>query len=127
MCNDAKKRAIYAVSKRIGVDVDWNELDKLTDEQASRMIDELKLRQQEMEQIGSQEDFNQARFGMVVKLVFGNYFYNHLKKNPQTLATEAKELYELVTNAERHIRASSVAELAVPPITVRQSSRGGSQ
>ena len=42
MCSEAKKKCIYAVSKELGIDVDWQGLGKLSDEEASSKIDELK-------------------------------------------------------------------------------------
>ena len=111
LCTEAKKRCIYAVSKELGIDVDWNGLDGLSDEQASKRISQLKrqLGKPNMRPEKENKDtFNQWRFGMVVKILFDKYPYLYLKANPNIFVREAQEIYNLVASAEEVLRSPSV-------------------
>jgi len=110
LCSEAKKRCIYAVSKQLGIDVDWNGLDDLSDDEASTRINELKTQLEASNTIPGKkktEDFNQWRFGMVVKIIFDKYPYPYLKAKPDTFTQEVKDIYNLVASAEGELRAPS--------------------
>lgn len=119
MCSEGKKKAIYAVSKELGIDVDWQGLGKLSDEQASIRIDELKT---QLEQSDSRpdkektEEFNQWRFGMVVKIIFDKYPYPYLKAKPEVFTQEVRKVYDMVTKAEGKVRnpGPEEAEYKIP-------------
>ena len=110
LCTEAKKRCIYAVSKQIGLSVDWNELDRLSDEDASKMIDRLKAKAA-MTKTDVPSEFNQWRFGMVVKIVFDKCPYPYLKANPSVFEQEVKEVYDLVSSAERQLKSGQLESM----------------
>ena len=124
MASLAKKRCIYAVSKQIGISVDWNELDQLSDEDASKMIDRLKARAA-APQAEVQPEFNQWRFGMCVKIVFDKCPYMFLKDNPGAFEQEVKETYDLVAQAEQLVKSSMQLEIMPEILEGIQREKGG--
>ena len=124
MCSEAKKKCIYAVSKQIGFNVDWNELDQLSDEDASKMIDRLKARAA-APQTEVPTEFNNWRFGMCVKIVFDKCPYMFLKDNPGAFEQEVKETYDLVAQAEQLVKSSMQLEIMPEILEGIQREKGG--
>lgn len=119
LCTEAKKRCIYAVSKELGIDVDWNGLDGLSDEEASTRIDKLKTQLEKSDTRPDKEkteEFNQWRFGMVVKIIFDKYPYLYLKAKPDVFTQEVRKVYDMVAKAEGELRNPSLeqAEYKIP-------------
>ena len=119
MCSEGKKKAIYAVSKELGIDVDWKGLGKLSDEQASIRIDELKTQLEQSDSSPDKEkteEFNQWRFGMVVKIIFDKYPYPYLKAKPEVFTQEVRKVYDMVAKAEGKLRnpGPEEAEYKIP-------------
>ena len=110
MCSESKKKCIYAVSKELGIDVDWKELSKLSEQQASERIDKLKAKLEKAktapggtDNVKAQE-FNEWQFGMVVKIVFDKYPYGYLTANPTVFTREVRKVYRMVTQAEAQLK-----------------------
>jgi len=113
MCSEAKKKCIYAVSKELGLNVDWKQLSQLSEQQASERIDQLKARLETNNTAsgdGGHEEtdrFNQWRFGMVVKIIFDKFPYGYLTANPNVFTEQVKKVYDLVARAETSLKALS--------------------
>ena len=119
MCSEGKKKAVYAVSKELGIDVDWQGLGKLSDEEASARIDELKTQLEKSDTRPDKEkieEFNQWRFGMVVKIIFDKYPYPYLKAKPEVFTQEVRKVYDMVAKAEGELRnpGPEQAEYKIP-------------
>jgi len=126
MCSESKKKCIYAVSKQLGIDVDWKGLVELSEQQASERIDRLKAELDKTETVtgdGSNiktEQFNQWRFGMVVKIVFDKFPYGYLTENPNIFTKQVRKIYEIVATAE----ASLKARIKGPSVTTEDAQEG---
>jgi hypothetical protein len=118
MCSEAKKKCIYAVSKELGIGVDWKELSNLSELQASERIDKLKAQLEKAETAPDStsnektEEFNQWRFGMVVKIIFDKYPYGYLTANPKVFTREVRKVYQLVSQAEAQLKGQCKTLLA---------------
>ena len=114
MCSSAKQKCLYALYKELQVDdIDWRGLGKLSDEEASTRIDELKTQLDKSDSRPGKEktgEFNQWRFGMVVKIIFDKYPYPYLKAKPEVFTQEVKKVYDMVAKAEGKLRNPSPEE-----------------
>jgi len=111
MCSESKKKCIYAVSKQLGMDVDWKALGQLSDQQASERIDQLKAQLDKNDTAsgdrGENQRFNQWRFGMVVKIVFDKFPSGYLIANPDIFTEQVSRIYDLVAKAEGQLKGQS--------------------
>ena len=108
MCSEAKKKCIYAVSKELGIDIDWDGLDHLSDKEASDCIDELKA--QLKNKPGQPETFepviNDARLGMCYKLVFRSAVPSYWREHKEVFKRELVAAYILATEAEEAVKSA---------------------
>ena len=119
MCSESKKKCIYAVSKELGVGVDWKGLDKLSETEASQKIDKLKAQLDKTDTIPDDssniktEQFNQWRFGMVVKIIFDKFPYGYLCANQKVFTEQVRKVYDLVAKAEILLKSRSESSSVV--------------
>ena len=122
MCSEGKKKAIYAVSKELGIDVDWKGLDKLSDEEASNRIDELKAKQKESKakpnssnSEKSEPEINDCRLGMCFKLVYRSAEPGYWSEHKEEFKREVVNAYKLTEEAEKAVKSalSSTQQLKI--------------
>ena len=120
MCTEAKKRCIYAVSKELGIDVDWNGLNGLSDEEASNRINELKTQLQNSKANASnsekpEPEINDPRLGMCYKLVYRAATPSYWREHKEVFKREIVAAYMLVKEAEEAAKSA----LLPPAIKVK--------
>lgn len=108
MCSEGKKKAIYAVSKELGIDVDWKSLDKLSDEQASKKIDELKAQLKSTKSSGndskiSKPQINDCRLRMCFKLVYSTVDSSYWQQHKEKFKREVIATYMLAAETEKAV------------------------
>ena len=111
-CSEAKKKCIYAVSKELGIDVDWQGLGKLSDEEASGKIDELKTQLSNSEtepktsNPKSEQEINEPRLGMCFKLVYRAAKPGHWSEHKEECMREVVNAYKLAEEAEEAVKSA---------------------
>ena len=130
--SEGKKKAIYAVSKELGLKVDWKGLDKLSDEEASRMIDELKAQlgsSKAKNNTGSSQErpkieINDSRLGMCFKLVYRTAEPGYWQQNKEKFKQEVIAAYILAEETDRAIKSAlsfmPVSDKTVPMTTMQR-------
>ena len=104
-------KCIYAVSKELGIDVDWKELSELSDEEASGRIDELKA-QLESTNAGSSDtekqvsQINDCRLGMCFKLVYRGANSSYWQQNKEMFKREVVAAYILAEETEKAVKTA---------------------
>ena len=109
-CSEAKKKCIYAVSKELGIDVDWQGLGKLSDEEASSKIDELKAQGGNSKANTSnpkpEPNINDPRFGMCFKLVYRTAKPGYWSEHKEEFMCEVVNAYKLAEEAEEAVKSA---------------------
>ena len=139
MCSEAKKKCIYAVSKELGIDTDWQALDKLTDVEASGRIDDLKaelkkIRTNSGQSEGSEQTINDSRLGMCYKLVYRSAVPSYWREHKEVFKREVVAAYILAREAEEAVRSALSASAVkvrcdichnntIDPVTLDNDSR----
>ena len=111
MCSEGKKKAIYAVSKELGIGVDWKGLDKLSDEQASERIDELKAKLESSKRRSggdskSEPQINNSRLRMCFKLVYSTVDSSYWQQHKEKFKREVIATYMLAAETEKAVKAA---------------------
>jgi len=113
MCSESKKKCIYAVSKELGVEVDWQGLGELSDEQASSRIDDLKRQLNdsngafEKSPLSAEPKINDPRFGMCFKLVYGSAPPSYWAKHNEVFKREVVSAYKLAEETEAAVKSAA--------------------
>lgn len=120
MCSEAKKKCIYAVSKELGIDVDWQGLGKLSDEEASTRIDELKAQAGNSKTKPSnsektEPEINDSRLGMCYKLVYRTSQPSYWREHKEVFKREVVAAYLLAKETEEAVKSA----LLSPAIEVK--------
>ena len=111
-CSEAKKKCIYAVSKELGIDVDWQGLGKLSDEEASSKIDELKAQARDSETKPNtsnpkpEQEINEPRLGMCFKLVYRAAKPGYWSEHKEEFMREVVNAYKLAEEAEEAVKSA---------------------
>lgn len=113
MCSEAKKKCIYAVSKQLGIDVDWQGIGKLSDEEASSKIHELKSQLEaskpKTNRSETELNINDPRLGMCYKLVYRTAQPSYWREHKEVFKREVVAAYKLAKETEEAVKSALLA------------------
>ena len=113
MCTEKQRKCMYALSKELGVSMDYKAVMDMSGQEVSDKIDEMKakletkpIKDQVAKNIRSKE-FNAQRFGMVCKIILAECEPQWAVENTNKFKDRVIVLYKLITQVEAALSAST--------------------